>query len=495
MAIPATYDEFLDFAKDAARVIAPDAEIKTQKVDKLQGESYVGISVRPENSNAAVTMNLHNLFDKVRENPKRLAAVMSEFLSALDEAIRNIPKIDADRLMDYEQVKSQLVMQVIPVGPNRERLSQIPHKTIEDIAVVYRIDVSDDRHQNASSLVTNNMLECFGVTPEQLHRDAVASQVDHCPPTLRNMSEVLAEMTGSSDFLDMPESPLWVASVEGGIHGAAAVQVPEFMDQAAEKLGGDFFVLPSSIHECLFVPDNGELRRPQLEEMVRSVNADEVSEADFLSDSVYHYDADARIFEKAATFESRVMEQAVAYETSAPASPSENSVEVQKDTITVLLVEPERYPRPVEIGTELKDLQEAVGGFIETSYPFADKACLILNDTGKIEGLPLNRALRDDDGTIYDVVAGSFLVAGLAGDSFGSLTPEQMTKYEQQFHQPEMFIHMGKGIMALPMPDDTVEMLKERARAAEKSAGKNGPEKKADTPEKKQHKKRQKEAR
>ena len=105
-------------------------------------------------------------------------------------------------------------------------------------------------------------------------------------------------------------------------------------------------------------------------------------------------------------------------------------------------------------------------------------------DTGKIEGLPLNRALRDDDGTIYDVVAGPFLVAGLAGDSFGSLTPEQMTKYEQQFHQPEMFIHMGKGIMALPMPDDTVEMLEERARAAEKSAGKNGPEKKPENRDK-----------
>ena len=464
-------------------------------MEKLQGESYVGLSVRPENSNAAVMMNLHKLFDQVQENPKRLAAVMSEFLSSLENAIRNIPKVNADSLLDYDQVKGQLLMQVIPVEQNRERLAQIPHKTIDDIAVVYRISVSSSMDHSASALVTNQMLENFGITPEQLHLDAVASQMDHCPPKLRNMSDVLAEMTGDSNFLDMPESPLWVASVEGGIHGAAAVQVPEFMDQAAEKLGGDFFVLPSSIHECLFVPDNGELRRPQLEEMVRSVNADEVSEADFLSDSVYHYDADARIFEKAATFESRVMEQAVAYEAGAPASPLVENTEVQKETISVLLVEPERYPRPVEIGTELKDLQKAVGGFIETSYPFADKACLILNDTGKIEGLPLNRALRDDDGTIYDVVAGPFLVAGLAGDSFGSLTPEQMTKYEQQFHQPEMFIHMGKGIMALPMPEDTVEMLEERARASEKSAGKNGPEKKTEAPEKKQYKKRQKEAR
>ena len=478
MAIPKTYDEFLDFAKDAARAIAPNAEISTQKVDKLQGESYVGLSVRPENSHAAVTMNLRGLFDQVQKNPKRLAAVMSEFLSALDQAIKNIPRIDPGRLLDYSQVKEQLTMQVIPVAPNREKLSQIPHRTIEDIAVVYRIDVSDSRHHNASTLVTNQMLDQFGITPEQLHQDAVASQMEHCPPTLKNMSDMMAEMSGG--MMDMPESPMWVASVEGGVHGAAAVQFPEFMDQAAEKLGGNFFVLPSSIHECLFIPDDGEFHRPQLEEMVRSVNAAEVSEADFLSDNVYHYDAEDRIFEKAATFEARqvVKESEALYSTLA----EDVSAEPEKATISVLLVEPEKYPRPVEIGTELKDLQEAVGGFIETSYPFADNACLILNDEGKIEGLPLNRALRDDEGKIYDVVAGPFLVAGLAGDSFGSLTPEQIQHYEEKFHQPEMFIHMGKGIMALPMPDDTVEMLE--ARAAEKSAGKNGPEKKPENRDK-----------
>ena len=135
----------------------------------------------------------------------------------------------------------------------------------------------------------------------------------------------------------------------------------------------------------------------------------------------------------------------------------------------------DQFGEEATIPNTLKALQEAVGGFIETSYPFADNACLILNDEGKIEGLPLNRALRDDEGKIYDVVAGPFLVAGLAGDSFGSL-------YEEKFHQPEMFIHMGKGIMALPMPDDTVEMLE--ARAAEKSAGKNGPEKKPENRDK-----------
>ena len=471
-----SYEEFLDVAKDAAKTRHPEADVTIQKVEKLQGESYVGLSVRPEGKNAAVTMNLHELHDQVVENPKRLAAVMSEFLSGLDKALEQIPQVDVKQFTEYENVKGNLMMQVIPVEPNKEKLEQLPHKTIEDIAVVYRIDVSDSRHHNASVLVTNQMLEKFGITPEQLHMDAVISQMETHPPTLKNMSEMMAEMSGG--MMDMPESPMWVATVEGGLNGAAVVQIPEFMDQAAEKLGGNFFVLPSSIHECLFIRDDGEFQRPQLEEMVQSVNATEVSAADFLSDSVYHYDSEARVFEKATTFESRVAEAAVAYETAAP--------ETAKETMTVLLVEPEKYPRPVEIGTDLEDLQKAVGGYIEVTYPFDEQVGLVMNEEGKLEGLPLNRAIRDDDGQIYDVVAGSFLVVGLTEESFGSLTPDQMQRFEQQFHQPEVFVQMGKGIMAVPMPDNGLRFEKKpEVRAAEKEAEKAGHEKKTDIPAKK----------
>ena len=135
----------------------------------------MGLSVRPEGSNAAVTMNLHDLHDQVVENPKRLAAVMSEFLSGLDKALEQIPQVRVADIADYSRTKDHLMMQVIPVEPNKEKLEQVPHKTIEDIAVVYRIDVSDSRHHDASILVTNQMLDQFGITPEQLHQDAVVS--------------------------------------------------------------------------------------------------------------------------------------------------------------------------------------------------------------------------------------------------------------------------------------------------------------------------------
>ena len=176
--------------------------------------------------------------------------------------------------------------------------------------------------------------------------------------------------------------------------------------------------------------------------MVRGVNATEVSEADFLSDSVYHYDSEEHIFEKAATFESRVAEEPALY-----------GAEPAKETMTVLLVEPDKHPRQVEIGTELEDLQNAVGGYIEVVYPFDEPVGLVMNEEGKLEGLPLNRALRDDDGHIYDVVAGPFLVVGLTEENFGSLTPEQMTAFEEKFHSPEAFVRMGRGIMAIPIDE------------------------------------------
>ena len=132
-------------------------------------------------------------------------------------------------------------------------------------------------------------------------------------------------------------------------------------------------------------------------------------------------------------------------------------VQEQKEQLDVLLVKPGMYPQAVQIGGELEDLQKAVGGDIEAVYPYNEPVALIVNDEGKLNGSELNRALRDNDGQIYDIVAGDFLVVGLGEENFASLSPELMEKFEKEFHQPEMFVRMGRSIMVLPLPDDKVK--------------------------------------
>ena len=107
---------------------------------------------------------------------------------------------------------------------------------------------------------------------------------------------------------------------------------------------------------------------------------------------------------------------------------------MEENTLSVLKIAPGQYPQQVEIDNDLKALQEAVGGFIGASYPFADDpVAIVYNDDGKLMGLPLNRALRDKDGQMYDAVAGDFLVVGLGEEDFASLTPEMAQKYEPAF--------------------------------------------------------------
>ncbi|MCD8367814.1 MAG: DUF3846 domain-containing protein [Clostridiales bacterium] len=140
---------------------------------------------------------------------------------------------------------------------------------------------------------------------------------------------------------------------------------------------------------------------------------------------------------------------------------------MEKARMSVLLVEPEQHPKLVEIDPGLKSLQAAVGGDIEVVYPYSDPVGIVCGEESKLRGLPLNRALRDENGDVYDIVAGNFLVVGLSEDDFCSLTPEQANKFEALFHRPELFIRMGRSIAAMPIPDDIVA---ERQAAREKAA-------------------------
>ena len=118
-----------------------------------------------------------------------------------------------------------------------------------------------------------------------------------------------------------------------------------------------------------------------------------------------------------------------------------------------------------EIDPGLHSLQAEVGGDIAATYPFSDPVGLVCNDEGKLIGLELNRGLRDEDGNLYDIMAGTFLVVGLGEESFASLPPELAQKYMEHFKQPEQFINLNGQIIALPVepenPLRTAEMTVE----------------------------------
>lgn len=131
----------------------------------------------------------------------------------------------------------------------------------------------------------------------------------------------------------------------------------------------------------------------------------------------------------------------------------------EPEKMTILIVEPLKEPYIKEIGTGLDAMQAEVGGLIASVYPFDDPVALVCNDEGKINGMELNRALRDGNGQIYDVVAGPFIVAGLGADNFSSLSPELAEKYMEHFKTPEMFVMIDGELTAIPVSAVTPDVF------------------------------------
>ena len=103
---------------------------------------------------------------------------------------------------------------------------------------------------------------------------------------------------------------------------------------------------------------------------------------------------------------------------------------LEKDEkLLAVVVEPGKQAEFRDIDSGLEALQGLVGGDIQAIYPYDDPVAIICNDEGKLQGLPLNRALRDESGEIYDIVAGTFAIVGLTDDSFGSLDGDLAIKY------------------------------------------------------------------
>lgn len=287
--------------------------LNTTVVEKMN-ETYNSMVVTLEGSNVGMNINLDAYFSMYEEG-MHFDDIVERVVSVVEKHLPEMPTVNVEELLDYENMKNKLTMEVVGFERNQELLSKVPHEKMEDLAVVYRFELNSNNDERATILVSNDLMERMGITHEQLREDAMNNAPVMRPAVIKGMNEVMLEMMGPEveDLLgDMglpQEELMYVATVPSKTAGAGVIAYQEFMDQAAERLGGDFFILPSSIHEILLVKDDGAKTYQELQVMVEEVNATQVAPEEKLSDNVYHYDSENHIFELAEKFEARKKEK------------------------------------------------------------------------------------------------------------------------------------------------------------------------------------------
>lgn len=298
-----------------------DAAVTTTQVEKLNG-NYTGLTIRQDNDPIAATHNLDKYFEDY-QNGRPMDDIVGSLVSYAGQEAEMKPKVEMSMLTNYEEAKEQLFIRVSSAERNADMLQNVPHKNVEDMAITYHIMVNHDSNGLASGIVNENLMERFGVSLDQLHDDAVKNTPNLFPTHFQSMESVMREMISTDmrnqgmdeadiqDTLDMMlsnvgESPeLYVLTNDQKLHGAATLFYPETMDMVAEQMKGDYFILPSSTHEVLVMPDDGCVNAQELKAMVTEVNDTQVAPEDILTYEVYHYDATEKVFEKAESFDER----------------------------------------------------------------------------------------------------------------------------------------------------------------------------------------------
>jgi len=287
------YEEFLNQVKESIRDYLPvsdrNAEILIQSQLKNNDQLLDALVIKTEDMKTTPMIYLNPMYEDMKGG-ESLHSILDKIADAWRET-RN-QKIDISWINDLEIAKDRIMYRLINLGRNAEYLADKPYKRIDDLAAVYTMEVDRDRSGIMSVTITNDIMKKYGITQEEL--DGIAAKnTEKMSYTFKHMGSMIQEMLFDTNPIDMGlmehKLPLYILSNETSIFGAAAILNEKARQEIHDQIG-DYYIIPSSVHEILAIPKYVTPDYRDVEKMIQEVNQNAVSEADRLSDHVYEYD-------------------------------------------------------------------------------------------------------------------------------------------------------------------------------------------------------------
>lgn len=255
-----------------------NAEISFKEVCK-NNEQLTGIIVKLPDIQAVPVIYINEFYNDFI-NGKDMEDIFNEIAENIQEAYRQAPYNMDFNINDYAD---NISMSLVNAKNNREMIANMPHRMVNDLAVIYRVNLPDIDGTKASAAVTYEIMKYLGYeTREQLEEQAVKYMKENDPPVVKTMREMLIEMDPAfADFLpEESEDPMYIITNRSKCNGAVSVLDKETMDSLVD--------FPSSVNEMIAVPKDMVEGKEALN-MVKQVNETAVEDKDKLADSVYSY--------------------------------------------------------------------------------------------------------------------------------------------------------------------------------------------------------------
>lgn len=290
-----TFNEFAKEVSDGLTRIfeGEEVEICTEKVTKNNGLVFTGINIRENGNNIVPTVYIDDFYkeDISSEDIDEIVHRIKQLYSSRSRQIEE--NITADKYNDFEWVKDKIVYTLVNYEMNKEMLKDVPFLPYQDLAVIFRCVFHKGRGGMASAIISDANLRKWHADTLTLYKLAVDNTPRIFPPVIEKITAMLENMADLPehlfDELSKNAGEMYVLTNSSGLNGASTVLYKDVLDECAKKAGGNIYLMPSSIHEMIFINENLADDVEVLSGIVKDVNDNVVNKAELLSYNVYYY--------------------------------------------------------------------------------------------------------------------------------------------------------------------------------------------------------------
>lgn len=298
------YNEFLQTLRtQLLPLFSEGTSISTQTVVKNNGISQEALIIREPHTNLAPLIYLEDYYRLYTREGASMDELCSIVYDVFLESRLNHP-VDANRFTDFEKARNNLIFQVVNYEKNALRLSDLVHIRYLDLAIVFCCLLRMENGQDSTALIHREHLRLWNVDADTVKKQALINTPRLLPAYIQPLTDALRDLVSCNPALNrlLPDSfgressSLYVLTNETQTHGASCMFYPSLLQEFAESVSADLYVLPSSIHEVLLLPTNTRNADERLCALVRSVNGSQIPPAQILSDTVYFYSREKAAF-------------------------------------------------------------------------------------------------------------------------------------------------------------------------------------------------------
>ncbi len=293
-------EDFMEKVKNSViEKLGKEYQVTVCKSDKNNGVVCTGLRVQKNDCSVAPLIYLDEHFRQYKNGNTTLSSIVKYVVK---QSRKKSPCVDIQQYLIYENIRKNVVYRLVNTESNRDLLEDIPHLEFLDLSIIFRCLVTQEDIGSASILIHNVHMKLWDITIQELYQDAVMNTPRLEEYEIKSMTEVMREIMteensdGSGQDAYMEEFsdsvPLYVLSNKNRIEGAGCMLYPDLMKDFSDTIGSSFYIIPSSVHECLLLPPKEDVQGGEIRNMIKEINDTQISIEERLSYSLYYYDKD-----------------------------------------------------------------------------------------------------------------------------------------------------------------------------------------------------------